>query len=101
MFFVPEFGLDKVAFTLIGVFLLWASWGKGGLSVKYLSAALAKRGLPPGWLALVDFTLTMIIGVIVTIVFVDPQTAQQAVAAGMGWTGLITKPTDAPSGDDE
>ena len=99
VFYVPEFGLDKIAFTAIGVFVLWASWGKGGLSVKYLSSVLAKLGCPPNGLILAELAFTMILGIVVTIAFVDPQTAQQAIAAGMGWTGLITRPTGAPSGD--
>ena len=67
--------------------MLWASWGKGGLSVKYLNAVLVKLGCPPNRLILVEFAFTMILGVVITIAFVDPRTAQQAIAAGMGWTG--------------
>ena len=100
MFEVPEYGISKVAFTAIGVFVLWASWGKGGLSVKYLNTALARLGMPPNWLLLVEFGVTMVLGVVVAIAIVDPQTARQAFVAGMGWTGLVTRPTDAAAGED-
>ena len=99
-FDVPEFGLDKVVFTAMGVFVLWASWGTGGLSFKHLNIALSQLGIPPDWLILVEFGVTMVSGVVVAIAFVEPQTAQQAIAAGMGWTGLIARPTDAPSRGD-
>ena len=101
MFETPEFGLDKIFFTAVGVFVLWASWGKGGLSVKYLNAALAQWGVPQNWLMLVEFVVTMAVGAIVAVVLVDPQTARQAIAAGMGWTGLVTKPANARSGVDQ
>jgi len=81
--------------------VLWASWGKGGLSVKYLNAALARAGVPPNWLILVEFMLTMVVGVIVAVALVDPQTARQAIAAGMGWTGLVTRPASTQSGEDQ
>ena len=98
MFEVPDFGIDKVAFTAIGVFVLWATWGTGGLSVKHLNTALSQLGIPSSWLFLVEFGVTMVSGVVVAIAFVEPETAQQAIAAGMGWTGLVTRPTDAQSG---
>ena len=83
----------SVLFTAIGVFIIWASWGTGRLGVRYLNARLAQIGLAPNVLLLVEFILTMSIGVVVAITFVEPQTAQQAIAAGMGWTGLVTRPS--------
>ena len=97
MIAVPEFDGTTVFFTAVGVFVIWSSWGKGQLSVKYLNARLAELGLSPNWLMIVEFVVTIFAGVVVSIAFIDPQTAPQAIAAGMGWTSLIARPTAAPS----
>ena len=81
--------------------MLWASWGKGGLSVKYLNTALAQLGTPPNWLIILEFVLTMVVGVVVAVALVNPQTAQQAIAAGMGWTGLVARPAEALSEENQ
>lgn len=83
----------NIVFTALGVFVIWASWGTGRLSVKYLNARLAEVGLSSNQLLVVEFMVTMIVGVVVAINLVQPQTAQQAIAAGMGWTSLVARPT--------
>ena len=92
---VPEYSGANVFFTAIGVFLIWASWGSGRLSVKYLNDSLAKLGLSQNWLMVVEFAVTMTVGVLVAVAIVDPQTAPQAIAAGMGWTSLVARPATA------
>ena len=67
------------------------------MSVKYLNSALAKLGLKSNALLLLEFAVTMSAHVVFAIVLTDPQTAPQAIAAGMGWTGLVPRPTDTPS----
>lgn len=94
---VPAYGGANVFFTAVGVFLIWASWGTGKLSVMYLNARLAKFGLSPKGLMVVEFLVTMILGVVIAIAFVEPKTARQAIAAGMGWTSLVVRPTARPS----
>lgn len=96
MFDVSVYSGVNVFFTALGVFVIWASWGAGRLSVKYLNARLADLGLSPNWLLVVEFLVTMVVGVLVAIAFVNPQTAPQAIAAGMGWTSLIARPTASP-----
>ena len=98
---IPEYGVANVFFTAVGVFSIWASWGKGRLSVKYLNAVLADLGLSPNWLIAVEFLVTMVLGVVLSIAFVEPQTARQAIAAGMGWTSLVVRPAAATSGGHE
>lgn len=94
---IPEYGGTTIFFTAVGVFLIWAAWGKGQLSVMYLNARLAKLGLSPNWLMVVEFLITMILGVLVAIAFFDPKSARQAIAAGMGWTSLVVRPIARPS----
>ena len=95
MFEVPVYNGANVFFTAIGVFFVWASWGTGRLSVKYLNTKLAGFGLSLNWLMVIEFLVTMVVGVIITIALIDPQTAPQAIAAGMGWTSLVARPTAA------
>ena len=92
------FSLPNIFFTALGVFLIWSSWGAGKLSVKYLNTKLALFGLPPNALLAVEFLVTMVLGVILAITFVQPQTPSQAIAAGMGWTSLVAKPTEHAGG---
>ena len=92
-FDAPTFEVAKISYTALGVFFVWASWGKGRLSVRYLNSILAQR-LSKNQLLLVEFLVTMGSGVIFAITFVEPQTAKQAIVAGMGWTSLVAKPTE-------
>ena len=92
------FGWQNVFFTALGVFLIWSSWGAGKLSVKYLNTQLVVLGLPRNALLAVEFGVTMVFGVILAITFVEPQTPSQAIAAGMGWTSLVAKPTEPAGG---
>ena len=101
MFDVPAYSYPNIFFTAIGVFFVWASWGTGRLSVKYLNTVLAAIGLSANWLMAVEFLVAMVMGVLIAIAFVDPQTAPQAIAAGMGWTSLVARPTAALSGEQE
>lgn len=95
---LPTYSGASVFFTALGVFLVWASWGGGRLSVNYLNARLSDLGLPANWLMAVEFLVTMVVGVLIAIALVNPQTPQQAIAAGMGWTSLVVRPTPAPVG---
>ena len=90
---MAEIGLVNVFYTALGVFLIWSSWGSGRLGVRYLNEQLKSLGLSSNVLLVVEFVFTMTIGVVVAITFVEPQTPQQALAAGMGWTSLVTKPS--------
>lgn len=86
------FTVENILFTAVGVFIIWASWGAGRLNVKYLNDSLAGVGLSSNTLLIVEFGVTMVLGVVIAITFVEPETPQQAIAAGMGWTSLVTRP---------
>ena len=84
--------IPNVFFIFVGVFIVWASWGSGRLGVKYLNKRLAEVGASPNWLLVTEFVVAMFMGVFIVTCFVEPETPQQAIAAGMGWASLITKP---------
>lgn len=82
----------NVLFTSLGVFFIWASWGAGRLNVKYLHERLVEVGLSSNLLLALEFVTTMVLGVIIAVTLVQPETAQQALFAGMGWTSLVARP---------
>lgn len=98
MFAIPEFSLAQVLFTALGVFALWASWGGQGLRLAHLRSVLALLGCPRNCRVAVDFGVTMCLGVLVAVTYIQPETPQQAIAAGLGWTSLVTKPDASGSG---
>ena len=83
-----------VFFTSVGVLAVWASWGTGRLGVKYLSKVLADVGCSKNQLLVVELVFTLVFGVLFAVTFVEPATAKQAIAAGMGWTSFLTRPVD-------
>ena len=98
---LPEYDIFGVFFTALGVFAVWAAWGKGRLGVAYVTDRLSDRGVSPNVLLLFEFLLIMVLGVLLAITFVQPQTPQQAIAAGMGWTGLVARPAAPTSEESE
>ena len=96
MFDLSVYSGASIFFTALGVFVVWASWGGGRLSVSYLNARLAGLGFQANWLMVTEFLVTMGVGVLIAIALVNPQTPQQAIAAGMGWTSLVARPTPVP-----
>ena len=82
----------NVLFTSLGVFFIWASWGTGRLSVRYLREWLAELGLSSKPLLVAELVGTMLMGVPIAMALVQPETIQQALFAGMGWTGLVARP---------
>lgn len=96
MFDLSVYSGASIFFTALGVFVVWASWGGGRLSVSYLNARLAGLGFQANWLMVLVTTEFMGVGVLIAIALVNPQTPQQAIAAGMGWTSLVARPTPVP-----
>ena len=84
----------NLAFTAFGVLLVWAAWGSDGLSFRYLRARLKSIELTPTSLLVVEVIATLLSGVILATTLVQPETPQQAIAAGMGWTSLVARPSN-------
>ncbi len=40
----------------------------------------------------VEFLAFLVVGTVVAMAFADPQTGRQAIAAGLGWTGMLASP---------
>lgn len=95
MFDSKVFTPGAIIFTAIGTAALWARWGELGLRPfmlrKWFGLFLPDRA----WRKRVEAVTFVVVGTIVGIGVVEPTTAAQAIAAGLGWTGLLAVP-DAP-----
>jgi hypothetical protein len=94
----PDFAFAKVGFTAFGVIALY-----GRLSVKDLRPFVLPRLIPSkvkgGWRRWTEFTIFVAFGTAFAIVFVDPETTRQCIAAGFGWTTLGVTPGGVPKGE--
>lgn len=79
-------------YTALGVFLLYARWGKAGLRYYVPGELLRTLHLSEDTQSQIEVLVFMVIGTVVATACVEPQTARQAIAAGLGWTGLLASP---------
>ena len=91
MFEVPTYEFWSVAFTAIGVSVLWSKMGRKRIKAYALSRLIKLLRFSDGPTILFEFLAFVAIGTLVAVAIVQPSNAQQAFAAGLGWTGLFTK----------
>jgi len=89
-FEMPSFTLWKVAFTAIGVSIYWGVQGRTKLKPFLLPDVLPHLPSERAQ-AVLEFFVFLAMGCIVGIAFTNPTNAQQAITAGMGWTGVLVK----------
>lgn len=82
----------RFAFAAFGVLILYARWGKDALRI-YVPRDLLKtfhlsKDVATRW----EFTLFLLVGCVVAVIFADPKNPQQAITAGLGWTGFFAVP---------
>jgi hypothetical protein len=76
-------------FTALGVLILYARWGKAGVRHYVPKDVIKTLHLSADRTSQIEFVMFVVVGTIIAVVFADPQTARQSVAAGLGWTGLL------------
>jgi hypothetical protein len=81
---------QSLVFTAAGAILLWGKLGQKELSVYGLHKLWTLIGLKSKWLELAELLGFVAFGVLIGIGLTHPTNAQQAFAAGLGWTGLLT-----------
>lgn len=86
---------QAILFASIGVIVVWAKMGRKKLRVYGLSRLVDQFGLSKRMQMVTEFLIFVSIGVTVAIGVVQPSTATQALAAGMGWTGLLAHPSSS------
>ena len=77
----------------IGAAILWAKLGKTNRRVYGLSDVVEML-ISENWprvRMISEFVIFLLIGTYVSVALFDPSTGGQALAAGLGWTGLASK----------
>ena len=95
--------LELYGFTAIGVIVLFSKSAGPGTRPYVLASITDKvfRSEDPGWLLLKEFTefvIFVVLGVLIAVGLTHPSTSQQAIAAGLGWTGLLTQQRSVRTG---
>jgi hypothetical protein len=81
------------AYAAAGALLLWGKLGKYGREVYGLSDILRRFGFSDRARLVLEPILFVAIGAFLAVVFVQPTTVAQAVAAGLGWTSIASRST--------
>ena len=91
MFEEPTYELSSILFTSLGVILLWSKMGRKGIRPYALSNLIELFRLSKRATTILEFLVFLALGVVAGIAIVQPVNAPQAIAAGLGWTGLFTR----------
>lgn len=91
MVFTPvEFNFEQLALVALGSTVLWIKMGWTG--TKSLLGPAVSRFVPescPRLRAALEFVLFVVLGALVAVICTEPATGKQAIAAGLGWTGIL------------
>ncbi len=91
-FQIPTFTFWNITFTAIGVAIFWGKWGRTKLKAYILSDMVNLFPMSDKWRAAVEFIIFVTLGCLVGIAVAQPTTAAQALTAGLGWTGFVSRP---------
>jgi hypothetical protein len=86
---------DLIGYAALGVLALAARWGLEGLRVYIPTALIKTFHLNEDRNTQVEFLIFIVLGSVFGIVVGSPDTPRQAVAAGLGWTGLLSIPNSS------
>lgn len=86
---------DLVGYAALGVLALASKWGHDGLRVYVPTALIRTLHLDDDRNTQLEFLFFIVMGSIFGVLVGGPETPRQAVAAGLGWTGLLTIPNSS------
>ncbi|WP_145956730.1 hypothetical protein [Burkholderia pseudomallei] len=96
-FATPTFDLWPTIYICVGAAILWGLKGGAKNLRAYCLSPIVDLVFGPDyenkWRNLVEFFIFLVIGVVVVSGLTHPQNAGQAIAAGLGWTGLASHAT--------
>lgn len=96
MFDNPSFTFWNIFYTAIGATLLWGTWGRTKLKAYVFSNVLGLF-LSGRAETVVEFLVFVAVGCVVGIGVMKPVNPQQAITAGLAWTGVFVRPENLPS----
>ena len=85
------FEFDVTFFTALGAIVAWGRLGAQGIRVYALSRLVESIVAEQRIRIILEFLVFVTIGALVGVVVVEPKTGVQAIAAGLGWTGLLAR----------
>ncbi len=90
--------LAKISHSLLsllaaafGSAVLYSKWGRGKLRPYVFSEIVDTFALSEPNRIRVEFLVFIVVGTVTCMILTQPANPQQAFAAGLGWTGLLTK----------
>ena len=88
----PHFTVWNTVYTAIGAAIFWGKSGRTKLRIFCLSDVLDFLELPDGRSRkCIEFVIFVVLGCLIGIGFVKPNSVQQALTAGFAWTGVFAK----------
>jgi len=91
-FQLPDYEPGAVLFAGIAVYALWLALKRRDIEVfTTMPLTAIPRGVLWYFAFYFDLLLFVTVGVIVSVGVVQPSTPLQAIAAGLSWTGLLTR----------
>jgi hypothetical protein len=88
---MTDFVVPIPVYVAVGVIVLWSKTSKTQRNVYGLTAVVEMVFASEKVRGFVELIVFLSIGCIISHGIVAPTTPAQAVAAGLGWTGLMTK----------
>jgi hypothetical protein len=88
---LPTFDFWMMTYTAVGAAVIWGKLGREKRKVYVLSDLL--DGLIPqsaSFRIVLEFVIFIVLGCLISAGVVHPTNAAQAIAAGMGWTGMLS-----------
>lgn len=82
--------LTHYAISAIGAFVLYALLRTNGRTILRFIGHGSEDWRNRAYVQVADAILFVLVGSMVATIFTDPTTPQQALAAGLGWTGLLS-----------
>jgi hypothetical protein len=80
-------------FTAVGATVLYSTWGREKLRPFMLSDLIDTLHLEDRLRIWVEFIVFIMLGTVVAVAFTQPVSKAQAISAGLGWTGLVFRPS--------
>lgn len=84
---------SMIGFTSIGVLILWGRLGPKDIEMFALSKLIRSLISNRTVTMLLELAVFLVLGVIVALSFIKPESAAHAIAAGMGWTAFVSQPS--------
>jgi hypothetical protein len=88
-------------FAAVGATVLYSTWGRRKLRPYLLSDLIDTLPISENLRVWIEFVVFIGIGTVVAVALTRPSNQAQAFSAGLGWTGLVVRPTERRGGRSE